>query len=239
MVRLPELEVLESTLETKLLDKRALYFHTNLTDWFDRFSKLLAELRELEPGLFNTVPDRAWEVRGTGSEAYYDRSQVEKLLEYVRLTMAITRQNAPSSDPTEVFVAAGKPFDAWMMLRGILLGAKTELFVEDNYVDASILELLGPLGGKTPIRILTRKMLGDFKTAAQKFGQQDSTLEVRTTDLFHDRFLLVDGVCYMIGASLKDAGTKGFMFLRLAEPRVVTAVESELRSAWDAATVVV
>ena len=43
--------------------------------------------------------------------------------------------------------------------------------------------------------------------AIEKFNQQNPTLSVRTTGVFHDRFLILDGKeLYHFGASLKDLG---------------------------------
>ncbi len=43
--------------------------------------------------------------------------------------------------------------------------------------------------------------------AIEKFNQQNPTLSVRTTEVFHDRFLILDGKeLYHFGASLKDLG---------------------------------
>ena len=43
------------------------------------------------------------------------------------------------------------------------------------------------------------------------FNQQYPTLKVEYTEIFHDRFLIIDGrYAYHIGASIKDAGKKCF-----------------------------
>ncbi len=43
------------------------------------------------------------------------------------------------------------------------------------------------------------------------FNAQYPVLQVKYTDVFHDRFLILDGkIAYHIGASLKDAGKKTF-----------------------------
>ena len=50
----------------------------------------------------------------------------------------------------------------------------------------------------------------------EKFNAQYGGLEVRTSEAFHDRFLIIDGKeLYLIGASLKDLGKKCFAFTKL------------------------
>ena len=40
-------------------------------------------------------------------------------------------------------------------------------------------------------------------------------MQVRTSDRFHDRFLILDETVYHLGASLKDLGKKLFAFSRM------------------------
>ena len=40
-------------------------------------------------------------------------------------------------------------------------------------------------------------------------------MEIRTSDRFHDRFLIIDDTVYHLGASLKDLGKKLFAFSRM------------------------
>ena len=48
------------------------------------------------------------------------------------------------------------------------------------------------------------------------FNRQYGGLSVRTSNIFHDRFLIIDDkVLYLIGASLKDLGWKCFAFTQL------------------------
>ena len=73
---------------------------------------------------------------------------------------------------------------------------------------------------------------GDGLTAADvaKFNEQYPALEVRHTEAFHDRYLVLDGeVDYRVGASVKDAGRKAFGVDRLGDAALVEAVLSQLR----------
>jgi len=45
----------------------------------------------------------------------------------------------------------------------------------------------------------------------EKFNSKYPSVEIKYTSVFHDRFLIIDGVlAYHIGASVKDAGKKCF-----------------------------
>lgn len=61
------------------------------------------------------------------------------------------------------------------------------------------------------------------------FNRQSPTLKVNDTEVFHDRFLIIDGMtAYHIGASLKDAGKKGFGITRIEDVEVVLDILQRL-----------
>ncbi len=54
---------------------------------------------------------------------------------------------------------------------------------------------------------------------------------------FHDRFLIVDNNrCYLLGASIKDAGNKGSTVVPLQEPSIVKFILDYGNQAWTLAT---
>ena len=56
-------------------------------------------------------------------------------------------------------------------------------------------------------------------------------LEVTRTQVFHDRFLILDGTtAYHIGASLKDAGKKCFGITLLEEPQLIADLLNRLKN---------
>ena len=69
---------------------------------------------------------------------------------------------------------------------------------------------IGTLNGKrggADVTIATVAKTPITQTAIEKFNKQNPTLTVKTTGVFHDRFLILDGKeLYHFGASLKDLG---------------------------------
>ena len=54
-----------------------------------------------------------------------------------------------------------------------------------------------------------------------KFNSQYPPLHLLFSEAFHDRFLIIDNAeIYLVGASLKDLGTKCFAFTRLAPDEI-------------------
>ncbi|MFO7637760.1 MAG: hypothetical protein R6X14_00425 [bacterium] len=79
-----------------------------------------------------------------------------------------------------------------------------------------------------------------FQTLAEKFNKQYGGLFVREGRDFHDRFIVLDETeYYHLGASIKDAGNRGFMFSRIEEDHVVKAFRTEWGVAWENAREVV
>lgn len=136
----------------------------------------------------------------------------------------------------EVFFAKGSDHDAYVHIRGILQTAKTSLAIIDPYIDGSIYQVLGTLTPpRMAIRILASKYPPDFALETRKFMKQHPgfAIEVRSTKDFHDRFIFLDRArCFLLGASIKDAGNKGFTVVRLQEPSIVQFISDHADQVW-------
>ena len=139
----------------------------------------------------------------------------------------------------EVFIEAGKVHDAYKEVRDLISGAASEVWIEDNYVDNSLFDLLSNLPPNVEVKVLTKKWPRDFPLELKKFREQYGVkMEVRTSVNFHDRFIWVDDRCYHLGASIKDAGKKAFMLSQLEDPNNVQAVRGNLENAWQSGTLI-
>jgi hypothetical protein len=140
----------------------------------------------------------------------------------------------------EVFFVKGSDHDAYVHIRSILQTSKADLFIIDPYMDGSMYQLLGTLAPATmTVRILTSKYPADFSLETKKFAKQHTgfSIEVRTTKDFHDRFIFLDQTrCYLLGASIKDAGNKGFTVVPLQEASIVQFILAHANQVWTSAT---
>jgi hypothetical protein len=140
----------------------------------------------------------------------------------------------------ETFFVKGSDHDAYVHIRSILQTTKGELAIIDPYMDSMIFQLLGTLASTTmTVRILTSKCPSDFSLETKKFTKQHPgfIVEVRTTKDFHDRFIILDRTrCYLLGASIKDAGNKGFTIVPLQEPSIVRFIHDYAGQVWASAT---
>ena len=124
----------------------------------------------------------------------------------------------------------GQIYDAFSLLIELIQKAEQEIILIDGYVDVSTLNLLAKKqsGVAVTIYTFTKTKLTAQDVAA--FNAQYPKLEVKHTNIFHDRFLILDGkTVYHIGASLKDAGKKCFAvsLLKDAGPELMKKLEKE------------
>lgn len=124
------------------------------------------------------------------------------------------------------FYEKGKQFDAYKAIRDILTNVKKELFIIDNYVDGSFFLMLELVDPKVKIKLITYKMQGDASVAAEKFKAQRGNVEISKIKDFHDRFILADDDCYMLGASIKDFADKATTLVAIKDKPVISSIKA-------------
>lgn len=133
---------------------------------------------------------------------------------------------------------AGQYHDALQRASEIFASAKRTIVLIDGYIGREILELLAVKSPAVGVRILTKELPPGFLPIAEAFNKQHGRLEVRLSDTFHDRFVVIDGAeVYHFGASIKDLGKRGFMFSRVEEPTVIDLLKDRFETEWKKARV--
>ena len=87
----------------------------------------------------------------------------------------------------------------------------------DNYINVDTLTMLSNRDTSVPATIYTRQLSQQQQLDVQRHNQQYPPITINTCQHNHDRFLIVDDVVYLFGASLKDAGKKLFAYIRMQE----------------------
>lgn len=110
----------------------------------------------------------------------------------------------------------GQIFDAYAFVCDIIRNAKTSIILLDNYVDDTVLTLLGKRNNTATATIYTKNISNQLRLDVQRYNSQYPRIEIKIFSDAHDRFLIIDDVeLYHIGASLKDLGKKWFAFSRM------------------------
>ena len=90
------------------------------------------------------------------------------------------------------------------------------------------------------IELLTSKLPHDFMHEVEKLKKQypQMNIEVRRTNDFHDRFIVIDNERFWhIGCSIKDAGDKAFFLSRIEDLKNIHSLLSTLNDIWTSANV--
>ena len=115
-------------------------------------------------------------------------------------------EKTPSPTAEQIF-ATGCIWDAWQFVSELIRGAKVRIILIDNYVDDRVLTLLCKRKEGVSATIHTRYNQ-HFLLDLEKHNQQYSEITaVQIPHKHHDRFLVIDDVVYLLGASVKDMGT--------------------------------
>ena len=115
-------------------------------------------------------------------------------------------EKTPSPTAEQIF-ATGCIWDAWQFVSELIRGAKVRIILIDNYVDDRVLTLRCKRKEGVSATIHTRYNQ-HFLLDLEKHNQQYSAITaVQIPHKHHDRFLVIDDVVYLLGASVKDMGT--------------------------------
>ena len=115
-------------------------------------------------------------------------------------------EKTPSPTAEQIF-ATGCIWDAWQFVSELIRGAKVRIILIDNYVDDRVLTLLCKRKEGVSATIHTRYNQ-HFLLDLEKHNQQYSAITaVQIPHKHHDRFLVIDDVVYLLGASVKNMGT--------------------------------
>ncbi|UCB57275.1 MAG: hypothetical protein JSV30_01445 [Candidatus Omnitrophota bacterium] len=144
------------------------------------------------------------------------------------------------NDYREGFFINGQYYEAQKIIRKMVLSAKKSIYLIDNYIDENVLDLLTDKESSVIVNILTRSIKPSLKAAAQAFNKQYGGMQVRTSNNFHDRFIIIDDLTlYHLGASIKDLGNLSFMFSLIEEKAIINMLTKKWNKEWKQATTIV
>ena len=102
----------------------------------------------------------------------------------------------------------GEIYDAYSLIIDLIKEANDRIIIIDNYIDKSILDMLTYKKENVEVELITSSHYLT-KLDIEKFNSQYN-LKIKYTNIFHDRFIIIDDALYHVGASLKDLGKKCF-----------------------------
>lgn len=103
----------------------------------------------------------------------------------------------------------GMHYQYFEAIRGIIQTATRELFIVDPYLDADVLSrFVGCAGADVRIRLLGKKNVQALLPAVQALNKERGTVQFRSIQSIHDRFVFVDSSkCHFSGGSFAAGPT--------------------------------
>ena len=118
----------------------------------------------------------------------------------------------------------GQIYDAYSLLIDILNKAKKEIIIIDNYAGKELFDITKDI--KVNIKIYTKNI---DEVSKKKYMQEYSNIEIMTTDIFYDRFIILDNKeLYNLGSGLKDIGKKCTSINRIEDSTILKELISRL-----------
>ena len=118
----------------------------------------------------------------------------------------------------------GQIYDAYSLLINILGMAKKEIIIIDNYAGKELFDITKNI--MVNIKVYTKNI---DEIAIKKYRQEYSNIEIINTDIFHDRFIILDNSeLYNIGSSLKDIGKKCSSINKIEDNTILKGLISRL-----------
>ena len=187
-----------------------------------------------------SVGYRVKSVRGTRFRQWANRILKEYLLngysvnrrfEYIEQRLATAEQKIDffvrsSLPPVEGIFYDGQIFDAYAQIVNLIKQAKQSIILIDNYINVDTLTMLSNRSSGVTTTIYTRQLNQQQQLDLQRHNLQYPPIDIHTTQRNHDRFLIIDDVVYLFGASLKDAGKKLFAYIKMQETPAVELLNS-------------
>ena len=120
----------------------------------------------------------------------------------------------------------GEIYDAYSLLVDIISKASKEIIIIDNYVDKVTLDILSKKKVNVMVLLITDENKSKLtKTDINKFNSEYPLLQIKYTNTFHDRFIIIDNKeLYHLGASLKDLGKKVFGINKIEDISVLNQI---------------
>lgn len=130
----------------------------------------------------------------------------------------------------------GEEYQFYKDLKTIVGFAARDLFIIDSYLDTQLFDVYMENVSAVFIRVLTNQVSDPLRIVAEKFAKRGN-FELRSSKDAHDRVILADDRCWVVGQSIKDAAKKKPTYI--VEHEGAAAMRGIYEGIWtNAATVV-
>ena len=150
-----------------------------------------------------------------------------KMLEYDDNFEKIFQALDPKAIEKQKIFFNGEIYDSYSLIIELIKEAKYKIIIIDNYIDKSILDMLIYKKENVSVELVTSSHYLT-NTDINKFNQQYPNLKIKYSNIFHDRFIIIDNTLYHVGASLKDLGKKCFGINKIEHKEILNRILSSI-----------
>ena len=150
-----------------------------------------------------------------------------KLLEYDENFEKIFNALEPKKLEKQKIFFNGEIYDSYSLIIDLIKDAQEKIIIIDNYIDKSILDMLIYKKENVSVELVTSSHYLT-KLDINKFNKQYPYLNIKYSNIFHDRFIIIDNTLYHLGASLKDLGKKCFAINKIEDKEILYNLISKL-----------
>ncbi len=125
----------------------------------------------------------------------------------------------------------GEYFDAHEFVSVLIKRAKEEVIVIDPYFDIDGLSLLKSINRNVRRIVCGSSKSKLFESDLETFIKQYGEITIMKNDLFHDRFLIIDGKeCYSLGTSFNYIGKRVFAVIKIEDECIIKALINKINA---------
>jgi hypothetical protein len=223
-----------STRYTKSLETYNRELSSRLSHIYKENEKLrfLSYLRDLIESNYREHVKTCKEGKSCGQHEPFENSiySVNQQYDYYN---AIVGDFDVSEKPAMKFFEEGHYFDAFSAIRELIKKAERSIVLIDGFVDCDTLAFFPGKEPEIELTLITKSKSNNdlFQKAIHSYNKQYENLKVKVSEKYHDRFLIIDDKkFYHIGASIKDAGNKIFMYTKIEDPDIMNLIRKKIDS---------
>ena len=150
-----------------------------------------------------------------------------KMIEYDDNFEKIFNALEPKKIENQKIFFNGEIYDAYSLIIDLISEGNDRIIIIDNYIDKSILDMLVYKKENVEVILVTSSHYLT-KLDINKFNSQYPNLKIKYSNIFHDRFLIIDNTLYHIGSSLKDLGKKCFGINKMEDKEYLDKITSSI-----------
>lgn len=172
---------------------------------------------------------RALSVRGVIGELAEKVVSLDNRLEESKKELGdriteLERIAAQGELPEAAVFLEGEYYSARSYFNALFAQAKEQIVVVDAYADEILLDYLSKKKAGVHATLLYGSHNPIRQADIDSFNQQYGGLQGKKTDAFHDRFLVIDGALYVLGASFNRVGSRVTTVIRLEEGAIKSKI---------------